>query len=81
MALDITRLTTEVEETKTATQSAITLLNTLAEEIRANAGNAEALNTLADELDANANALAEAVAANTPGSEPDLEPTPEEPTV
>ena len=58
-ALD--RLTTEVSETNTVIDSALTLIANLAQQIRDAAGNPEALNGLADQLDAKANALAAAV--------------------
>jgi ABC-type transporter Mla subunit MlaD len=73
---DLSRLTTEVSENTSVTQSAITLLGNLADLIRQNATDEAALNDLADSLDANSNALAAAVEANTPAT-PEPEPTPE----
>jgi len=70
---DFTRLTAEVEETKTVTQSAIQLLENLSTRLREEANNPAAINALADELDANGAALAAAVVANTPS---EGEPTP-----
>jgi ABC-type transporter Mla subunit MlaD len=82
MSLDLSKLQTEVSENTSVMQSAMTLLDNLASEIRANAGNQTALNELADNLDANSNALADAVARNTtaqpaenlPVEEPVVEP-------
>ncbi len=66
MAGELDRLTTEVAENTTVIQSAITLINGLAQQIRDLSTDPAALNALADTLDAQSNALAEAVTANTP---------------
>lgn len=66
MSAALERITQEVAETKTAVESAITLINGLAQQIRDNAEDPVALNALADELDAQQAAIGEAVAANTP---------------
>lgn len=75
-ALD--NLTAKVEAQTTVIDSAATLLATLAQEIRDNAGDEEALNALADRVDANTAELAEAVQANTPAAptEPEEPETP-----
>ena len=65
MTIQMDALTREVEEQTTVVDSAITLLESLAEEIRANAADQVALGELADRLDASGTALADAVAANT----------------
>jgi hypothetical protein len=72
------RLILEVQETKTVMASASALIADLAQRIRDNAGNEAALQALADELDAAQGALGEAIAANTPGEEPPVEPPPDE---
>lgn len=70
MSAELDRLTTEVAETKTVTQSAIVLLGQLSDLIRQNANDPTALNALADQLDSNQADLANAVAANTPAAPP-----------
>lgn len=65
MALNLADLQREVEENSEVIASASTLIASLAQEIRANAGNQTALNELANRLDQNSNALGEAIAANT----------------
>jgi len=70
MSAELDRLTTEVSEATTVQQSAITLLNSLAQQIRDNANDPAKLNALADELDGSSNALAAAVEANTPAAPP-----------
>lgn len=74
---DLTRITEEVAENTSVIQSAIALLNDLAQQIRDNATDPAALEALADNLDANSNALGAAVAANTPGEEPPVDETEE----
>lgn len=63
---DLTRLTAEVTETSTAVDSAVVLLEQLAELIRQNSTDPAALDALADQLDSEGNRLAAAVVANTP---------------
>lgn len=77
MSAGVERLSGEVAEIGTVVDSAVTLIEGLAQQIRDSLGDEEALGALADELDAKANALASAVAANTPSQEPDDEPVPE----
>ncbi len=80
-ALD--NLTAKVEAQTTVIDSAATLLATLANEIRDNAGDEDALNALADRLDANTTELANAVEANTVTTDTPEQPVPgegEEPT-
>lgn len=69
MQEQLDRLTTEVEETGTVVDSAITLLGSLSEQIRNNAGDPAALTELADKLDAKQSELAAAIAANTVASD------------
>jgi SMC interacting uncharacterized protein involved in chromosome segregation len=71
MSAELDRLTREVAENGTVIQSAIVLLEGLAERIRELATDPAALTALADELDAKEQQLAAAITANTP------EPTPE----
>ncbi len=66
MSAELDRLTTEVTETRTVMQSAVALIEGLAEQIRLLRNDPIALAALADSLDAGANTLAAAVAANTP---------------
>lgn len=85
MATDLTKLTEEVTEIKTVSQSAITLIQGISQRLEEAKTDPVKIQALADELDATSAALAAAVAANTPASEepaptPTPEPTPEEPT-
>jgi TolA-binding protein len=66
MAGELARLQTEVTEMAGVVDSAIVLINGLAQQIRDLAGQPAELAKLADDLDAKAGALAAAVAANTP---------------
>jgi hypothetical protein len=63
----IDRLAAEVEENNTVIGSAVTLIRNLVEEVR-NAPDMTAVAALADTLSAHTDALAEVVAANTPGA-------------
>ena len=76
VALDMSRLESEVSENTDVVSGAAALLATLAQEVRDTAGDPAAVAALADKLDANNQALAAAVAANTPAAP---EPAPEEP--
>lgn len=67
---DLSRMSTDLEANTSATDSAVTLLETLAGEIRANITDQAALNDLADKLESNSQKLADAVVANTPAEEP-----------
>jgi hypothetical protein len=66
---DFSRIEASVTRITTVSQSAVALLQQLAAEFRANAGNAQKVTELADSLDAQAQTLADAVTANTPSSE------------
>lgn len=66
MALNFSRLEAEVTEISSAVDSAVTLIQRIAQEIRDSITNQAKLEELANSLDAKATALAEAVAANTP---------------
>src|SRR5690348_18501042 len=76
MALDLTALTQAVNDEKTVEQSAITLLNGLTKQIAdlvAASGNTvdpAALQAIVDQVNADKQALADAVAANTPAAPP-----------
>lgn len=71
MSAQLEVLKTEVAETKTVIDSAITLLNGLSAKIAELKDDPVALQALADELDAETKALSDAVVANTP-----VEPAP-----
>ena len=66
MSEQLDRLTTEVAENSDVIGSAVTLLGNLSQQIRDLKDDPAALDALADDLDAQSNALAAAVAANTP---------------
>lgn len=66
MAGELARLTTEVQEMAGVVDSAVALINGLAQQIRDLATDPAALNALADSLDSKAGELAAAVAANSP---------------
>ena len=70
MAGELARLQTEVTEMSGAVDSAIMLINGLAQQIRDLATDPAALNALADSLDSKANELAAAVVANSPTPTP-----------
>ncbi len=70
MALDFVPLTDKVTKIDNASDSVITLLQSIAQDIRDEAGNQTKLNELAANLDAKADALAAAVVANTPAENP-----------
>lgn len=61
-------LKAKVDNEATVEQSAITLLQGLSAQIKANANDPAKLQALADEVDANATSLAAAVTANTPAA-------------
>ena len=65
MSAELDRLTTEVAETKTVIDSAITLLSGLSAQIRALKDDPAKLAALADDLDAKQQELAAAVTVNT----------------
>ena len=77
MALDFAKVETEVAETEGVEASTVLLLNRIAAEIRAGAGDQARMDALADRLDASAAALA-AAAAEVPGEggEEPTDPTP-----
>lgn len=67
---DLTALTAEVARNTTVDQSAITLLQGLAAQIESLKTDPAALQSLADSLRGSSDALAAAVAANTPAAPP-----------
>lgn len=89
---DLSALKDAVTNQSTVIQSAVTLLGQLADELRNAADDPAAVQALADELSQNTDALAQAVAANTPaeseaggggtggdtGTTPDDQPHPEQ---
>jgi TolA-binding protein len=74
-------LRAEIAENRTISQSAVTLIKGLAQQIRDNAEDPEALRALAAELDTQNADLAAAVAENTPAEKPVEAPAPETPPV
>lgn len=75
MALDLSKIIAAVERDKTVNESAITLITSLAEKLRATKGDPAKVEELAAQLEAQQQALAEAVAAHTVAeNEPDAEP-------
>ena len=66
MANDFSRLEAEVTENSSVIDSAVTLLEGLATQLRQFADDPAKINALADSLDSQSNRLAQAVAANTP---------------
>ncbi len=70
MSAALDKITGEVTETKSIIESAVTLINGLAQQIRDLSEDPAALNALADDLDASSKSLADAVAANTPAAPP-----------
>jgi pyridoxine 5'-phosphate synthase PdxJ len=66
MALSLDALTAQVAANTTVEQSAITLINGLAAQITAAAGDPAKVSALADQLKTSATALAAAITANTP---------------
>jgi ABC-type transporter Mla subunit MlaD len=70
MAGELERVQTEVTEISGTIDSAVALLEKLAQLIRDNVTDPAALNQIADDLDAKGNALAAAVVANDPDTTP-----------
>ena len=66
MAADLTQIKTQVESLGDVVDSVVTMLTSLAEEVRSAAPTQEALNELAASIEAQKQELADAVAANTP---------------
>jgi hypothetical protein len=75
MSKEIELLRAAVEENKSVTESAITLINGIAERVKAAAdsGDIAAVATLANDLSAETTALADAVKANTLDAAPAAE--------
>lgn len=69
MSEALNRLTTEVAEARSASQSAKALIAGLAQQIRDAATDPAALNALADDLDSSTNELSAAVTENTPAAD------------
>ena len=68
MSTELDELRAAVAADTDATNSAVTLINSMAERIRALADDPAAIRALADQFEANTKALADAVAANTPAA-------------
>lgn len=68
MTTALDRLRSDVAALATVNGSVLTLITSLAQQIRDNTGNDEALNALADDIENQAAGLAAAVAANTPAA-------------
>ena len=77
--LNLDALRQEIAENNSAVESAVTLIATLVDELRAAAGNQAEIDAIVNALDAQTAVLAAAVAANTPAAEP--APVVEEPVV
>ena len=77
MAADLSKIKTEVEQLGDVVDSVVTMLSSLAEEVRSAAPTQEALNELAAAIEAQKQELAAAVAANTP-ADPDATPHPDQ---
>lgn len=70
MALDFSGLEAELTRDNDVNSSAATLIAALATQVEATKGDPAKVQALADQLRAQSDALAAAVAANTPGEEP-----------
>ena len=70
MSAALDKITAEVTETKGIIQSAVALIEGLAQQIRDLKDDPAALDALADSLDTDSKALADAVAANSPAEPP-----------
>lgn len=68
MALDLSRLQTEVSELTTVVASAVALLDGLSQALRDASADPAAVVAIADSIDAQKDALAAAVAQNTPAA-------------
>jgi chromosome segregation ATPase len=68
LMLNLDVLRSEIAENSDAVASAVTLISTLVEELRAAAGNQAEIDAIVNQLDAQTAALAAAVAANTPAA-------------
>ena len=66
MSASLDRLTREVAESRTVTESAVTLLDGLAQQIRDLKDDPAALEALANDLDSQQQALAAKISENTP---------------
>lgn len=66
--LDLSQLEAEVARDSDVNSSAATLISALADEVEATKGDPAKVQELADRLRAQSDALAAAVAANTPGA-------------
>jgi len=74
--LDLTALEAAVTENETVDGSASLLLKKLFDEVEANKTNPAALQALVDRVRGSNSLLAAAVAANTPGVTPPVDPNP-----
>lgn len=79
MAADLTDLKALVAENTTVVASAVTLLDSLADQLEAAAGDPAEVQAIVDQLRVDKDALAAAVSENTPAAEPTPEPLPEDP--
>jgi chromosome segregation ATPase len=76
MSAALDRLTAEVSESREATNSVLTLVAGLADQIRDLKDDPAALEALADDLDAQQSEISAAVTANTPAEEAPVEEEP-----
>lgn len=76
MSSALTRLQASMTANSSAVASALALISTLSEQIRANVGDDDALNALADQLDAENHDIAAALVAGTPAAASTSDTTP-----
>lgn len=76
MSAQLDRIKAQVEKSTTVTQSAVALINGLAEQIRQLKDDPALLEQLASDLDAQSSSLAKAVQDNTPAPTPPPQPGP-----
>lgn len=69
-AMDLTALKAQVEKNNQVIESAITLINGLADQIRNSANDPAAIQAIADSMNSESEKLAAAIAANTPAAPP-----------
>jgi|SRR6478752_3086301 len=74
MSAQLDRLIRETQETQTAVDSVLALVDGLAQQLRDAADDPQKINDLADQLDTLQTKIANAVVANTPAENPPEEP-------
>jgi peptidoglycan hydrolase CwlO-like protein len=76
MATELENLRAQVQNNRDVIQSAIVLINGIADRVKAAQSDPGALQALADDLSSQDTALAQAVAANTPAQSGSSQPAP-----